>query len=119
MVIIPHGVPGPWLWVVELSLLVLLIFVVDATITLLRRKDRPRGVAQIGAHLRDAGTQPQRPQRRQEDLSGEVLGVGLVADPGVYGAVHPGRVVLVDGFPVRVAIIRRHHPKGARLRWIA
>ena len=40
LVTIPHGVPGPWLWFVELSLVLLLIFVVDATIGLWRRGDR-------------------------------------------------------------------------------
>jgi PAS domain S-box-containing protein len=40
LVTIPHGVPGPWLWVVEVSLLALLIFVVDATVALWRRGDR-------------------------------------------------------------------------------
>src|SRR5262245_5007641 len=37
---IPHGVPNPWMLVAQFSLLLLAIFVVDATITVWRRGDR-------------------------------------------------------------------------------
>ena len=37
------------------------------------------------------------------------FGIGLIADPRVDRAVHPRRVVLVDGFPVRIPGIRRDH----------
>ena len=37
---VPTGIPNPWMLVAQLSLLLLMIFVIDATITVWRRADR-------------------------------------------------------------------------------
>ena len=44
LVAIPLGVRGPWLWLVAVSLLMLLLFVVDATLSLWRRGEQQRAL---------------------------------------------------------------------------
>jgi len=48
---VPDGVPNPWGALSQLSLLLLLIFSVDATITLLRRGDRRRALVLGGSMI--------------------------------------------------------------------
>src|SRR5262245_47072114 len=48
-VAIPQGVPNPWMLVAQFSLLLLAIFVVDATITVWRRGDRRRALVVGGS----------------------------------------------------------------------
>src|SRR5215469_11332603 len=46
---LPVGVPNPWMLVAQFSLLLLVIFVVDATITVWRRGDRRRALVVGGS----------------------------------------------------------------------
>src|SRR5262249_32009944 len=48
-VAIPHGVPNPWMLVAQSSLLLLVIFVVDATITVWRRGNRRQALVVGGS----------------------------------------------------------------------
>src|SRR5262245_58238919 len=48
-VAVPHGVPNPWMLVAQLSLLLLVIFVVDATITVWRRGNRRQALVVGGS----------------------------------------------------------------------
>src|SRR5262249_37178635 len=68
---------------------------------------------QVCAHLADTGGQAQRPERGKEDLGGEGLRVGAVADPSEQRAIHPGRIGLVYGFPVGGAVVG-HRTKRTR-----
>ena len=43
-VVVPTGVPNPWMLVAQSSLLLLVIFVIDATIAVWRRGDRPQAL---------------------------------------------------------------------------
>ena len=49
LVAIPLGVRGPWLWVVAVSLVMLLLFVVDATLSLWRRGEQQRALVLGGS----------------------------------------------------------------------
>ena len=51
MVSVPIGVPNPWGSLSQLSLVLLLIFSVDATITLWRRGDRRRALVLGGSMI--------------------------------------------------------------------
>src|SRR5215831_16683030 len=48
-VAVPHGVPNPWMLLAQFSLLLLVIFVVDAAITVWRRGDRRRALVVGGS----------------------------------------------------------------------
>jgi hypothetical protein len=48
-VAIPTGVPNPWMLIAQFSLLLLVIFVIDATITVWRRGDRRQGLVVGGS----------------------------------------------------------------------
>ena len=46
---VPTGIPNPWMLVAQLSLLLLMIFVIDATITVWRRGDRRQALVVGGS----------------------------------------------------------------------
>ena len=73
-----------------------------------RGKDRLGGEQQVRPHLAFRRGQPQWTQRGAEDLRGEVLGVGTVADPRVHQPVEPVDVVAVHRLPVAVGVIVNH-----------